>query len=166
MKPTCYLETSIVSYLTARPSRDLIVAAHQQITHEWWEFRRPAFTLYASQLVLTEAGKGDREAAAKRLQVLDDIELLELKEEAANLAAVFIRSRAVPEKVEEDALHVALAAIYGLDYLMTWNCKHIANAEIQKRMQVICADEGYAMPTICTPEELMGGQDDAEGCNY
>lgn len=122
--------------------------------------------LYASQLVLTEAGKGDREAAAKRLKALDDIELIELKEEAADLAAIFIRSRAVPEKVEEDALHVALAAIYGLDYLMTWNCKHIANAEIQKRMRIICADEGYAMPTICTPEELMGGQDDAEGFNY
>ena len=166
MKPTCYLETSIVSYLTARPSRDLIIAAHQQITQEWWEFRRSVFTLYASQLVLTEAGKGDREAAAKRLKVLDDIELIELKEDAADLAAIFVRSRAVPEKVEEDALHVALAAIYGLDYLMTWNCKHIANAEIQKRIRIICADEGYAMPTICTPEELMGGQDDAEGFNY
>lgn len=144
----------------------MVIAAHQQITQEWWEFRRPAFTLYASQLVLAEAGKGDREAAAKRLQVLDDISLLELQEEAADLAAIFVRSRAVPEKAEEDALHVALAAIYGLDYLMTWNCKHIANAEIQKRMRIICADEGYAMPTICTPEELMGGQDDAEGFNY
>ena len=166
MKPTCYLETSIVSYLTARSSRDLIIAAHQQITHEWWEFRRPAFTLYASQLVLTEAGKGDKEAAAKRLQVLDDIQLLELKEEASDLAAVFVHSKAVPEKAEEDALHIAIAAIYGLDYLMTWNCKHIANAEILRRMQIICADEGYVIPTICTPEELMGEQNDAEGSNY
>lgn len=166
MKPTCYLETSIVSYLTARPSRDLIIAAHQQITHEWWDCRRSSFTIYASQLVLTEAGKGDREAAAKRLHVLDDISLLELKEEAADLAATFVRSKAVPEKVEEDALHIALAAIYGLDYLLTWNCKHIANAEIQRRIQIICADEGYAMPTVCTPEELMGGQNDEEGFNY
>jgi hypothetical protein len=165
MKPACYLETSIVSYLTARPSRDLVVAAHQQITHEWWEFRRPAFKLYASQLVLAEAGKGDSEAARQRLLVLDDIELLELKEEAADLAALFVRSKAVPEKAAEDALHIALAAIYGLDYLLTWNCKHIANAEIQKRIKSICADEGYEMPSICTPEELMGGQDDAERFN-
>ena len=114
---------------------------------------------------MTEAGKGDKEAAAKRLQVLDDIELLELREEAAELAAVFVRSNAVPDKAEEDALHIALAAIYGLDYLITWNCKHIANAEIQKRLRSICANEGYAMPTICTPEELMGGQDDAKGFN-
>lgn len=115
---------------------------------------------------MTEAGKGDREAAAKRLQVLDDISLLELKEEASDLAAVFVRSKAVPEKAEEDALHIAIAAIYGLDYLMTWNCKHIANAEILRRMQIICADEGYAMPTICTPEELMGEQNNAEGSDY
>lgn len=113
------------------------------------------------------SGKRRQRGGSKTAEaVLDDIELIELKEDAADLAAIFVRSRAVPEKVEEDALHVALAAIYGLDYLMTWNCKHIANAEIQKRIRIICADEGYAMPTICTPEELMGGQDDAEGFNY
>ncbi|MCI5132161.1 MAG: PIN domain-containing protein [Candidatus Electrothrix sp. EH2] len=148
MKSTCYLETSVVSYLTARPNRDLIIAAHQQITHDWWKFRKPAFTLYASQLVLTEAGKGNREAVTKRLQVLDDIELLELKEDALDLADIFMRHKAVPKKAQEDALHIALAAIYGLDYLMTWNCRHIANAEIQKQIKNICTDEGYELPTI------------------
>jgi hypothetical protein len=160
MNPTCYVETSIVSYLTARPSRDLITAAHQQITHDWWLHRKKCFTLYASQLVLTEAGQGDNEAASRRLQALEEIELLALKAEAADLADALIRGNTVPQKAEEDALHIAITTIYGLDYLLTWNCKHIANAEMQKRIKNICINEGYEMPTICTPEELMGGEGD------
>lgn len=105
---------------------------------------------------MTEAGKGDKQAATKRLNALKDIELLELKVEAAQLADVFINRKAIPKKVGEDALHIAIATIYGLDYLMTWNCKHIANAEIQKQIKIICIEEGYEMPIICTPEELMG----------
>jgi len=156
MKPIVYIETSVISYLTARPSRDIIVAAHQQITHEWWDNRRTAFRLYASQLVLTEAGKGDGNAAAKRLDVLKDIELLKLGKEASDLADIFIRRKAVSEKVMEDMLHIAVATVYGADYLLTWNCKHIANAEILRKIAKICTEEDYEMPTICTPEELMG----------
>ncbi len=156
MKPIVYIETSVISYLTARPSRDIIVAAHQQITHEWWENRKTAFQLYASQLVLTEAGKGDEHAVAKRLAVLKDIELLEFSKEASELADIFIRRKAVSEKMGDDMLHIAVAAVYGTDYLMTWNCKHIANAEILKKISKLCIEEGYEMPTVCTPEELMG----------
>jgi len=156
MKPVVYIETSVISYLTANLSRDLIVAAHQQITHEWWENRRAAFQLYASQLVLTEAGKGDKNAAAKRLTILKDIELLEFSKEAVELADIFIRRKAVSEKMGTDMLHIAVATVYGSDYLLTWNCKHIANAEIFKKIAKICIEEGYEMPTICTPEGLMG----------
>ncbi len=156
MKPLVYIETSFISYLTACPSRDLIVAAHQQITHEWWESRRTAFQLYASQLVIAEAGKGDENAASKRLKVLKDIELLEFSKEAGELADIFIRRKAVSEKMGNDMIHIAVATVYGADYLLTWNCKHIANAELLKKISKICIGEGYEMPTICTPEELMG----------
>ncbi len=156
MKQVVYIETSVISYLTANLNRDLIVAAHQQITHEWWENRRSAFQLYASQLVLTEAGKGDKNAAAKRLTVLKDIELLEFSKEAVQLADIFIRRDVVSEKMGADMLHIAVATVYGADYLLTWNCKHIANAEIFKKIAKVCIEEGYEMPTICTPEELMG----------
>jgi hypothetical protein len=156
MKPTVYIETSVISYLISNPSRDIIIAAHQQITYEWWESRREEFELFASQLVITEAGKGDEEAAAKRLNVLQDIPLLEFKTEVHTLAGIFIRQKAISEKMEEDVLHIAIATVYGLNYLMTWNCKHIANAEVQKKIEKVCIEKGYEMPTICTPEELMG----------
>lgn len=156
MKSIVYIETSVISYLTARPSRDLIIAAHQQITHEWWENRRTAFQLYASQLVLTEASKGDVNASSKRMAILNDIELLELNKEANELAEIFINQKIVSEKVGEDMLHIAVATVYGTDYLLTWNCRHIANAEIIKKISKICIEEGYEMPIICTPEELMG----------
>jgi hypothetical protein len=158
MKPSIYIETSIISYLTSRPSRDLVIAAHQQITHEWWERRRKLYEVYASQLVLTEAEKGDKQVSAKRLNALQDILLLELKQEAVELSTTFIQRKAVSEKLGEDMLHIAIATVYGLDYLLTWNCKHIANAEIQKSIRKISIDEGYEMPIICTPEELMGGE--------
>lgn len=156
MKPTLYLETSVISYLTARPSRDLIVAANQQMTHEWWEYRRSQFELYTSQMVHQEASQGDEQAAEKRLNVLTDIPLLELRSEALDLAQAFLQQGAMPEKANQDALHIAIATIYGIDYLLTWNCRHIANAEIQKKVARISLEQGYKFPTICTPQELMG----------
>ena len=157
MKPKLYMETSFISYLTARPSRDLIVAGQQQVTREWWENRSSQFEIYISQLVIQEAKDGNEEAAAKRLKTLENIPLLDLKVEALDLAEKFVRSKALPEKASDDALHIAVAAIYGLDYLLTWNCKHIANAEIQKDISRISFEEGYELPIICTPYELMGG---------
>jgi predicted nucleic acid-binding protein len=157
MIPKIYIETSVISYLTARPGRDLVVAAHQQITQEWWENRRHQFELFISQLVIQESRIGDVEAAQKRLTIIETLPSLELNKESLNLARTFVRKRLIPVKFGEDALHIALAAVHGMDYLLTWNCKHIANAEIQKRISICCTAEGYEPPIICTPEELFGG---------
>lgn len=155
-KAKVYIETSVISYLTANPSRDLIVAAHQQVTKEWWERSRDKFDPYASVLILREAGAGDRKGAQKRLQVLKDMPLLEIRQEAVNLAQFFIKKGPIPEKAGVDALHIATAVIHGMDYLLTWNCRHIANAEIRQKIIQISEQQGYNCPVICTPEELMG----------
>ena len=151
-----YLETSFVSYLAAWPSRDLNVAAHQQITHEWWRKRRSAFELYVSRLVIDEASAGDEEAAQRRHEIVKDLRLLQLTEPATELAKVFVSRGAFPRTALEDALHVALATVHGMDFLLTWNCRHIANAELASAVIAICKSEGYEVPRICTPEELMG----------
>ena len=156
MKQKVYVETSFVSYLTSRPSRDLIVAAQKQVTHEWWQQRRSHFDLYISQLVLQESAEGEKEAASERLRVIQNFQVLELRTEALELAESFISQNALPQKASDDALHIALATIYGIDYLLTWNCKHMANAEIQKKIAKIGLEQGYEIPTICTPYELMG----------
>jgi predicted nucleic acid-binding protein len=156
MKQKVYIETSTVSYLIARPSRDLIIAANQQVTREWWNNHRSEFDLYISQVVLKEAGEGDKEAAQQRLEALQGIPLLELKTEALSLANRFVRDKALPKKASDDALHIAVASIYGIDDLVTWNCKHIANAVIQKSIARITTEQGYKLPIICTPYELIG----------
>lgn len=156
MKSKVYLETTIASYLTARRSRDLIVAAHQEITTEWWNGHRNRFDLFVSELVLEEARRGDPRVAALRIAELDGITVLEVNEDARELAGQFLKGGVLPLIAQEDALHVATATIQGLDYLLTWNCRHIANAEIAARLSVLCEDLGYEMPVLCTPEQLMG----------
>ncbi len=156
MKPKVYVETTVVSYLTARESRDLVVAAHQEVTREWWRRRRDEFELYCSQLVIQEASGGHKEAAQRRLQLLQPIPLLELNDAAKELARHLAKAAAIPRKATEDALHIALATVHGMDYLLTWNCKHIANAEMQRAVAATCRLWGYEPPVICTPEELMG----------
>ncbi|MFH1114391.1 MAG: type II toxin-antitoxin system VapC family toxin [Pseudomonadota bacterium] len=156
MTSKVYLETTIVSYLTARRSRDLIVAAHQQITEDWWENRRENFDPYISELVIREAGAGNKEAAHRRLEALKDIPLLELTEETFHLAMGLVEKGPIPEGAREDALHIALATVHGMDFLLTWNCRHIANAEMRAGVTAICVARGYEAPVICTPEELMG----------
>ena len=156
MKPKVYLETTIVSYLTARPSRDLIIAGHQQITQEWWDSQRDNYELFISQPVLTEAGMGEPLMAQSRLAVLNSLNLLATTGEALALAKKLIAPGPLPIKAATDALHIALAAHHGLDYLLTWNCKHIANAQMWPRINVLCLMQGYQPPTICTPEELSG----------
>ena len=155
MPQRVYLETTFVSYLTARPSRDLIVAAHQQITHDWWDYRRKDYELGISQLVVQEASAGDPQAAQERLDVLATMTLLEITEEAVALAEELVRAGALPEKADNDALHIAIAAVHGVPYLLTWNCRHMANATIRSQIEIICAGKGYKAPVICTPEELM-----------
>lgn len=155
MRSKVYLETTVISYLTAAPSRDIVQAAHQQITREWWERRRD-FDLFVSQAVITEAGRGDSDAAARRLAALEDVGLLEITEDARWLAEAFIEQHALPAKAVVDALHIAVAVVMGMDYVLTWNCTHIANAAIRPRIEEACRKLGYEPPVICTPEELMG----------
>jgi len=150
------LKPPIVSYLTARPSRDLIIAAHQQLTQEWWDTRRGDFNLYVSQFVIRESGAGDSAMAQKRLEALDGIALLSVSTEAITLARTLVEKGPIPEKAEVDALHIAVAASHGMDYLLTWNCKHIANAEMQTGVARLCRAAGFEPPVICTPEELLG----------
>ncbi len=156
MPATVYIETTVISYLTARKSRNLVVAAHQAITRNWWKSRRRGFDLYCSQAVIREAKAGDKRAAAKRLAALEDIPLLEINESAKQLASALVEVAKLPKRATEDALHIALAAAHGMDYLLTWNCKHIANAEIRNIVAAVSYEHGYGAPVICTPEELMG----------
>jgi predicted nucleic acid-binding protein len=156
MSARVYIETSVVSYLTARPSRDVIAAAHQQISLDWWERRRQDFELVASLLVINEARLGDPGAAQRRLALLDGIPLLQITDEAQRLAVAVVQGGLLPETAYPDALHIATATAHQIDYLLTWNCSHIANAEILPRVALICRRFGLALPYICTPEELLG----------
>ncbi len=155
VKAKVYVETTVVSYLTARKTRDLIVVAHQAVTRGWWR-RRKRFDLYCSQIVVREAGAGDAEAARRRLAALKGVPLLETNDTVKAFAAAVAKAAALPKKATEDALHIALATVHGMDYLLTWNCKHIANAEIRNLVAAVAYDHGYGVPVICTPEELMG----------
>jgi hypothetical protein len=155
MNERVYIETTIVSYLTARPSRDLIVAGHQQITRDWWDTRREDYEFCVSQLVIQEAGDGDVQAAQERLELLATMTMLEIKEEAVSLAEELVRAEALPAKAGNDALHIAVAAIHLVPYLLTWNCRHMANATMRAQIEAVCAGQGFKAPIICTPEEMM-----------
>jgi predicted nucleic acid-binding protein len=141
--------------LTSRPSRDLIIAGHQQITREWWEHRRSSFQIYISQLVLDEAGAGDPAVSRERLRLLQSIPLLEITADVAVLASAFLASGKIPRKAASDAVHIAIAAVHGMDFLVTWNCVHMANAVIAKALASICVEHGHECPIICTPGALL-----------
>jgi predicted nucleic acid-binding protein len=153
MKLAVYIETTIPSYLTARPSRDLVLAAHQQITREWWA-RRDGFDLYSSRLVIQECQAGDVQAAADRLAALAGISLLDQKDEVEGLAEALVRGVPLPTKAVSDALHIATAAIHGMRYLLTWNCTHLANVALRPQIEALCRTAGFEPPLICTPDEL------------
>ena len=152
-----YLETSFISYLAARPSGDLLVAAHQKTTQDWWTDRRDKFACYVSQVVIDEASAGDPTEARKRLAVVSGLAVLDLTPGAESLTQAILASGALPPSAGRDAAHVAVAAFHAVDYLLTWNCKHLANAQIMRKIESVCQALGYRMPIICTPEELMGG---------
>jgi len=154
MKPKAYLETTIVSYLAATPSRDIVIAGHQQVTREWWE-RRNRFELFVSQAVVDEATRGDTRVAARRTALLSGIPVLELGTEVYELANGLLLVRAVPAKAMIDAIHIAVTAVNRVDYLLTWNCTHIANATVRGKIEQACRAVGLQAPAICTPEELM-----------
>ncbi len=155
IKQAVYLETSVIAYATSRPSRDLVLAGRQQITREWFALRAQAYELFVSQLVVSEASSGDEEAARERIAFVRGIPRLGITDAARELAAELVQSRAVPRKAAEDALHIAVAGVHGVEYLLTWNCTHIANATMRQTIEGVCRGAGYEPPTICTPEELM-----------
>ena len=150
-----YIETTIVSYLTARPSRNVVLRAHQQITRTWWRTRRYDFDLFISPLVLQEAGDGDPEAARRRLTALAGIPVLAAVTGALAVAHALREREPIPQRAAADAMHIAIAAAHGVEYLLTWNCTHIANAQMRPSIERLCRGEGFEPPILCTPEELL-----------
>ena len=155
-KKTVYIETSIVSYLTARPTSDLLAAAWQKTTVDWWDTQRHRFDLYTSDVTVEEAGRGDPEAATRRLEALSGIPILPITEAVGALSKALLQERALPAKALDDSLHIAVSAVHGVDYLLTWNFRHLDNAETKPIIRSVCTIHGYTSPEICTPQELMG----------
>jgi hypothetical protein len=159
MKRKIYVETSVISYLTARPSKTIIGAAHQQITLAWWELRSD-YELLVSQSVWQECAAGDPVAAQKRLAALAGMSVLAITQDMISLAEALIAQAIIPAKAVEDALHIAVSTLHHVDFLLTWNCRHIANPVIQEKIAVYLEQRGLFLPIICTPEELLGGNND------
>lgn len=155
MKERVYIETSVVSYLTGRPSRDMVIAAHQELTRQWWETRASGFELLVSELVREESSGGDEEASRKRTAAIDNIPVLKANEAAVTLAERLVSQGLIPQEFAADALHIAVSAVNGVNYLLTWNCKHLANAALRQKIEALVEAAGYVCPVICTPEELM-----------
>ena len=154
---TVYVETSIISYLTARRPRDIVGAARQQLTVEWWERESAKYDLYVSFVVEDEAAQGDPEAARQRLEQIERLPRLAITAEVRVIAKRLIEQGAVPTTALDDALHISLSAVHGMDFLLTWNCRHIDNAQTRPLIRFVCAEAGLVCPEICTPEELMAG---------
>ena len=155
MKPRVYVETSVLGYLTSRPSGDLVVAGRQKITRDWWRYALKAFDLVASELVHREASAGDPQAIRDRREALKGLPVLAITERAEDLARALVVGAAVPPTEREDSLHIALAVVNGVEYLVTWNFKHIANATMRSKIHGVCIAKGYDPCAICTPEELL-----------
>ncbi len=150
-----YIETTILSYLVANPARDIVIAGHQQTTQQWWSTRRTAFDCFISQVVIDEISAGDPTEARKRLAVAGPINSLAVTVDAERITESIMKSGILPPKAVRDAAHIAVATVHNVQYLLTWNCKHLANAQIAKRIAGLCNVAGYEMPSICTPEELL-----------
>jgi hypothetical protein len=159
VKPTVYIETTIIGHLTARLPKDPMVAGQMLATRKWWNESRQRFELLSSEAVRLEAAKGDPTAAAERLEKIATIPLLQLSELAMDLAERLLAEHALPAKANVDAIHVAIAASNSIEYLLTWNCKHLANATMRSKIEQTCRDFGYDPPIICTPYELMEVRD-------
>ena len=157
MKESIYIETSVVSYYVSKPSRDIIVLAHQQITSEWWPKAVKRFDVYISEVVVEEAAAGNKESAEQRLNKLKGFLHLELTEKVEKIAQIYMEKLSIPKKSLRDAAHLAVASVHNIDYLVTWNCVHLANGEIIKKLLKINEKLSIKTPVICTPEELMEG---------
>jgi len=157
MTKRVYIETTIPSYLAAWPSRDLLEAARQQVTHDWWNNHRQKFELCISRIVLDEASAGDGDAAKRRLMFVDRLLRLELSAEVEAVTDAIMASQVLPQRAARDAAHIAVSSVHAVDILLTWNCRHIANAQIMKEMREVVQKCGYELPILCTPEELLEG---------
>lgn len=155
MKSKVYIETTIISYLTALRSHLLVVAGNQETTRNWWDEQRRKFDIFISEVVIEEASKGDADASQRRLETIRRIPVLDVTNKARDLAKQLIIGIPLPVRAEIDALHIAIATVHGMDYLLTWNCKHIANATLRQRIETVCRSAGYEAPIICMPFELM-----------
>ena len=162
MNPPVYVETTVTSYLTALPARDVAVAGHQQSARDWWTTAAHRYELVVSEVVRQEAGLGDPDAVRARLAVLASLATLDATAEAEALAEVLVRTAAVPQAAIRDAAHIAVAAANGVEYLVTWNFRHIANAVTRPLIESACRRAGFQPPVICTPEELMEDTNDEE----
>jgi len=156
MPPSVYIETSIVSYLVARPSRDLTMAERQRQTREWWENRRGEFELFTSNITLREAALGEPAMALERTKALHGTPVLPMRPEVAKIGETLLGAGPLPRSAEEDAYHISYAAVYNVSYLLTWNFKHIANPRMYSRIERVCRNHGLQPPTLCTPTELLG----------
>jgi len=154
MKPTVYIETTIISYLTAWPSRDVVRLSHEILTRKWWE-KRERFELHTSEIVRLEAAAGDPSAAAERLKALEGMTILPPSATALALAERLAVDLNLPERARADAAHIALAAAHGMSFLLTWNCRHLANAALTDKIEKACSDAGLLAPRIVTPEVMM-----------
>lgn len=154
MKPTVYIETSIIGHLTSRFPNDVVVVGQMLATRKWWNETRYQFEVFTSEIVLDEAGRGDPQAASERLQMIAEVALLPVSETAKELANFLVAEHAIPTKARADAAHAAIAATNGIDYLLTWNCRHLANAVMRARIEQVCRKRGLEPPIICTPFEL------------
>lgn len=156
MNKSVYIESSVISYLTARPSRDLVIAGHQAVTADWWDDHRMRYDVHVSPLVVEEISAGDAAAAAERLRLIADVPSVAIEAEAESLALALLAANAVPANSTRDALHIAIAATQGMDYLITWNFRHINNASTRTMVVNAVSDFGLVCPVLCSPEELMG----------
>lgn len=160
MNETVFIETTIPSYYVVRRSRDIIQAARQELTVEWWDRRRGNYRLFSSAIVISEVGQGDVAMSKERLALLDGIPLLPISDSVTDLAKELLRLDVVPTKASDDAFHIACAGVHGMDFLLTWNCTHIANPHNRRRIEKCFSRHGMRMPVICTPEEFLGTDDE------
>jgi hypothetical protein len=155
-----YIESTIPSYVVARPARDLLQAARQQLTRDWWDFKREQHELFTSQVVIDEIAYGEKQMAQRRLAIMQAIPLVQTLERGRELAQRILSSGLLPVTADRDAAHIALASVYEMDILLTWNCRHIANARIQQRLRKLVEDDGFTLPVICTPEEMLENENE------
>jgi predicted nucleic acid-binding protein len=156
-----YLETTVIGHIGGRLHTDAVINSRQIVTRRWWDTAKERYRLYASNLVLAECGAGDSEAAKERLAILQNVDLLDIDNEIGVLASSLLANHAVPNTEPRDATHIAVAAINGIDFLATWNFKHIMNPSTQHLIDAVCRDAGYEPATICTPEQILEAYDDS-----